>query len=58
MIRLGFPTGQISIESVLLLTILAVPPVRDHAGDFQVVLAECEAPFVEHRRWHVWRRQS
>jgi hypothetical protein len=58
--RIHVPTGRVSIESVLrlLLTDLEVPPARDHAGDFEVVLAECEAPFVEHRRWHAWRRQS
>ena len=52
------PTGRVSIESVLrlLLIDLAVPARPAHVADFAKVLDECESPFIEHRRWHAWRR--
>jgi hypothetical protein len=58
--RTHLPTGRVSIESVLrvLLTDLAVQPTRDHVNDFLDVLDASEAPFIEHRRWHAWRRQQ
>lgn len=56
--RAHLPTGRVSIESVLrlLLTDLGVPPAQDHAGDFLQVLQAAEEPFIQHRRWHSWRR--
>ncbi len=52
------PTGRVSIEAVLrmLLMDLKVQPTRDHADDFLSVLDAAERPFIEHRRWHAWRR--
>jgi hypothetical protein len=56
--RIHVPTGRVSLESVirLLLGDLEVPATRERAGDYAQVLDECEAPFIEHRRWHAWRR--
>jgi hypothetical protein len=52
------PTGRVSIESVLrlLLIDLAVPARPAHITDVAKVLDDCERPFIEHRRWHAWRR--
>ena len=56
--RVHVPTGRVSLESVirLLLGDLQVPATRERAADSTQVLDECEAPFIEHRRWHAWRR--
>jgi len=56
--RIHVPTGRVSIESVLrlLLIDLAVPARPAHITDFAKVLDDCERPFIEHRRWHAWRR--
>ena len=55
--RIHVPTGRVSIESVLrvLLIDLGIPPRPAHVTDFARVLEECEAPFIQHRRWHAWR---
>jgi hypothetical protein len=49
--RLHVPSGLVSIEAVLrmLLAELEVPAKRE---DWAEVLAETEARFVAHRRWH------
>ena len=56
--RIHVPTGRVSVESVLrlLLIDLGVPPRPAHVTDFAKVPDECEGPFIEHRRWHAWRR--
>jgi hypothetical protein len=56
--RVHIPTGRVSMESVirLLLSDLQVPPAREHASDYGQVLDDCEGKFIEHRRWHAWRR--
>jgi len=56
--RVHIPTGRVSVESVirLLLSDLRVPPTRAHADDHEQVLDDCEGPFIQHRRWHGWRR--
>lgn len=49
--RVHVPSGRVSIEAVLRMLVgeLSVPPRR---GDWAEVLAEAEARFVRHRRWH------
>lgn len=56
--RVHVPTGRVSVESILrlLLIDLAVPPRTAHVADFAEVLDECEGPFIQHRRWHAYRR--
>ncbi len=56
--RVHVPTGRVSIESVLrlLLIDLGIPARPAHVADFARVLEECEAPFIQHRRWHAWWR--
>jgi len=46
------------MESVirLLLSDLEVPPAGEHAGDYTKVLDDSEGPFIQHRRWHAWKR--
>jgi len=57
--RMHVPTGRVSLESVIrfLLDDLEVPATRDRINDYAQVLNECEAPFVQHRRWHAWKRE-
>jgi hypothetical protein len=56
--RVHVPTGRVSMESVirLLLNDLKVTPTREHANDYDEVLDGCEGPFIQHRRWHAWKR--
>ena len=56
--RIHVPTGRVSVESVLrlLLIDLAVAARPAHVADFAKVLDDCETPFIQHRRWHAWRR--
>ena len=58
--RAHLPTGRVSIESIirLLLTDMEVQPARGHADDYLRILEETERLFIQHRRWHSWRRAT